>query len=171
MRKPMTYEIEYEAGIKLDVPYRVIIERVIDQAMDQEECPYEAEISVTLTDNEGIREINREFRGIDSETDVLSFPMVQYPAPSDFDLLEDDSLACECFNPETGELLLGDIIISVEKVLEQAEKYGHSVTRELAFLVAHSMLHLFGYDHMEEDERIQMEERQRMMLDTLGITR
>ena len=78
---------------------------------------------------------------------------------------------CDCFNPETGELLLGDIILSVDKILEQAEKYGHSVTRELAFLVAHSMLHLFGYDHMEEDERLVMEERQRMLMDTLGISR
>lgn len=167
----MTYEIEYEASLKLDVPYEEIIKSVIGQAMDQEDCPYEAEVSVTLTDNAGIREINREFRGIDSETDVLSFPMVQYPAPADFELLEDDSLICECFNPETGELLLGDIIISVEKVLEQAEKYGHSVTRELAFLVAHSMLHLFGYDHMEEEERLLMEGRQSMLLDELGITR
>ena len=167
----MTYDIEYEAELKLDVPYQVIIQRVIDQAIDQEDCPYEAEVSVTLTDNAGIREINREFRQIDAETDVLSFPMVQYPSPSDFDILEDDSLTCEYFNPETGELLLGDIIISVEKVIEQAEKYGHSVTRELAFLVAHSMLHLFGYDHMEEKERLLMEGRQRMLLDELGITR
>lgn len=167
----MTYEIEYEAAIKLDVPYEDIIKSVIDKAMDQEDCPYEAEVSVTLTDNAGIKEINREFRGIDSETDVLSFPMVQYPAPADFDILEDESLTCEYFNPETGELLLGDIIISVEKVLEQAEKYGHSVTRELAFLVAHSMLHLFGYDHMEDEERLLMEGRQSMMLEELGITR
>ncbi len=167
----MTYEIEYEASIKLDVPYQVIIQRVIDQAMEQEDCPYEAEVSVTLTDNAGIKEINKEFRGIDSETDVLSFPMVQYPSPADFGILEDESLTFEYFNPETGELLLGDIIISVEKVLEQAEKYGHSVTRELAFLVAHSMLHLFGYDHMEEQERLLMEGRQSMLLEGLGITR
>ena len=167
----MTYDIEYEAKLKLDIPYEEIITKVIDQAIEQEDCPYEAEVSVTLTDNKGIREINREFRQIDAETDVLSFPMVQYPSPSDFDILEDDSLICEYFNPETGELLLGDIIISVEKVIEQAEKYGHTVTRELAFLVAHSMLHLFGYDHMEEQERLLMEGRQRMILDELGITR
>lgn len=167
----MTYEIEYEAAARLDVPYEEIIRRVIDGAMDQEECPYEAEVSVTLTDNEGIREINRQFREIDAETDVLPFPMVQYPSPADFSVLEDETAVCDCFNPETGELLLGDIIISVEKVLEQAEKYGHSVTRELGFLVAHSMLHLFGYDHIREDERLVMEERQRLLLDRLGITR
>lgn len=167
----MTYEIEYEATKKLDVPYEELIRKVIDGAMDQEECPYEAEVSVTLTDNEGIREINREFRGIDSETDVLSFPMVQYPAPADFSILEDEETVCDCFNPETGELLLGDIILSVDKIEEQAEKYGHSVIRELAFLVAHSMLHLFGYDHMEDEERLVMEERQRLLMDSLGITR
>ena len=167
----MTYEIAYEAAKKLDVPYEELIRRVIDAAMDQEECPYEAEVSVTVTDNAGIREINREFRGIDSETDVLSFPMVQYPEPADFSILEDETSVCDCFNPETGELLLGDIILSVDKIEEQAEKYGHSVTRELAFLVAHSMLHLFGYDHMEDDERLVMEERQRLLMDALGIAR
>lgn len=167
----MTYEIEYEAEKKLDIPYEELIRTVIDGAMEQEGCPYEAEISVTLTDNQGIREINRQFRGIDSETDVLSFPMVQYPAPADFSVLEEEETVCDCFNPETGELLLGDIILSVDRIEEQAEKYGHSVTRELAFLVAHSMLHLFGYDHMEEDERLLMEDRQRQLLDRLGITR
>ncbi len=75
------------------------------------------------------------------------------------------------FNPETGELILGDIVISVDKVEEQADKYGHSQTRELAFLVAHSMLHLCGYDHMEDGEREQMEERQKKILETRGYTR
>lgn len=167
----MTYEIEYEAEKKLDIPYEDLIKKVIDGAMDQEDCPYEAEVSVTITDNEGIRQINKEFRRIDSETDVLSFPMVQYPAPADFSILEDEANECDCFNPETGELLLGDIILSVDRIEEQAEKYGHSVTRELAFLVAHSMLHLFGYDHMVDEERLVMEERQRMLMETLGITR
>ena len=130
---------------------------------------YEAEVNVILTDNETIREINRDHRQIDSATDVLSFPMVDYEAPSDFDHVED--AVEDYFNPETGELMLGDIVISVEKVEEQAEKYGHSQTRELAFLVAHSMLHLCGYDHMEEEERLLMEERQRAILETRGYTR
>ena len=151
----MTISIEYEAEKKLDLPY--------------EKCPYEAEVNVILTDNEAIREINREQRQIDSATDVLSFPMVDYETPSDFDHVEE--AVEDYFNPETGELMLGDIVISVEKVEEQAEKYGHSQTRELAFLVAHSMLHLCGYDHMEEEERLEMEERQRAILDTRGYTR
>ena len=77
----------------------------------------------------------------------------------------------DCFHPETGELLLGDIVISVDKVMEQAEKYGHSQTRELAFLVAHSMLHLFGYDHMEDEERLVMEEKQEEILKIGGYCR
>ena len=87
----------------------------------------------------------------------------------DFDGLEETPE--EYFNPDTGELMLGDIVISVEKVKEQAEKFGHSETRELAFLVAHSMLHLFGYDHMEEEERAEMEAHQRAIMEKVGIPR
>ena len=165
----MTISIEYEAEKKLDLPYETIIRDVVEASLDYEKCPYEAEVNVILTDNEAIREINREHRCIDAPTDVLSFPMVDYKVPSDFDHVEE--AVEDYFNPETGELMLGDIVISVEKVEEQAEKYGHSQTRELAFLVAHSMLHLCGYDHMEEEERLEMEERQRAILDTRGYTR
>lgn len=112
---------------------------------------------------------NKEYRQVDAPTDVLSFPMVDYEKPSDFDHVED--AVEDYFNPETGELMLGDIVISVDKVEEQAEKYGHSQTRELAFLVAHSMLHLCGYDHMVDEERLVMEDRQRQILDTRGYTR
>ena len=128
---------------------------------------------MTLTDNESIHKINNEFRQVDSATDVLSFPMIDYETPSDFDSLEEefDTNTEDYFNPDTGELMLGDIVVSVEKVLEQAEKYGHSEVRELAFLVAHSMMHLFGYDHMTEDESRVMEAKQREVLDNLGITR
>lgn len=165
----MTISIEYEAEKKMELPYETIIKDVVEASLDYEKCPYEAEVNVILTDNETIREINRDHRQIDSATDVLSFPMVDYEAPSDFDHVED--AVEDYFNPETGELMLGDIVISVEKVEEQAEKYGHSQTRELAFLVAHSMLHLCGYDHMEEEERLLMEERQRAILETRGYTR
>ena len=165
----MTISIEYEAEKKLDLPYETIIRDVVEASLDYEKCPYEAEVNVILTDNEAIREINREQRQIDSATDVLSFPMVDYETPSDFDHVEE--AVEDYFNPETGELMLGDIVISVEKVEEQAEKYGHSQTRELAFLVAHSMLHLCGYDHMEEDEAKVMEAKQEQVLASLGITR
>lgn len=165
----MTITIEYEAEKQLDLPYEEIIRDVVNESLDYEKCPYEAEVNVILTDNQAIQEINREHRQIDAPTDVLSFPMVDYEAPSDFDHVED--AVEDYFNPETGELMLGDIVISVDKVEEQAEKYGHSQTRELAFLVAHSMLHLCGYDHMEEEERLLMEARQNEILELRGYTR
>ena len=138
-------------------------------ACDAEKCPYEAEVNLTLMDNDSIHEINREYRQIDRPTDVLSFPMQTYEAPADFSHAED--CVEDNFNPDTGELLLGDIILSVDKVREQAAAYGHSEKREFAFLILHSMLHLFGYDHETEQEREVMEARQRSILDDLGITR
>ena len=96
--------------------------------------------------------------------------MLSYETPGDFSIVEEMAEE-DCFDPDSGELLLGDIIISVEKVIEQAEAYGHSRERELGFLTAHSMLHLFGYDHMEEEERIDMEEKQEAILNRLGLYR
>ena len=122
-----------------------------------------------LTGNAEIQEANRNFRDIDRSTDVLSFPMVDYNSPTDFSLVDESP---ECYlNPETDELVLGDIMISVDKVYEQAEEYGHSRKREFAFLIAHSMLHLLGYDHMEDEERVVMETKQEAVLEALGITR
>lgn len=167
----MTIEIEneYEKPEVLDFDWEALLNQVVMGAMDYEPCPYEAELNILLTSDAEIHRINREFRGIDRATDVLSFPMIEYEEPGNFDHCEDAEQ--DCFNPETGELLLGDIVISVDKVLEQAAAYGHSVKRELAFLTAHSMFHLFGYDHMEEEERQVMEQRQRNLLEQLGITR
>lgn len=164
----MTVYVEYETDKKLELPYEEIIREVAEASLDFENCPYEAEVNVLLTDNEAIQELNREYRGIDRPTDVLSFPMLEYGSPADFTELEEEA---DCFNPDTGELMLGDIVISVEKVREQAAAYGHSEKRELAFLVAHSMLHLMGYDHMDEQERICMEERQSRILEQLNIRR
>ena len=126
-------------------------------------------MNVVLTDQEGIRELNREYRGIDRETDVLSFPNVDFSREGVFELDEDRE--ADYFDPDTGELILGDIMISVDKVFEQAENFGHSARREFAFLVAHSMLHLCGYDHMEDGERLVMEEKQEAILQGLNITR
>ena len=165
----MTINFEDETGKALDLPVKEIIEEIVAEALDYEGCLYEAEVSVVLTDNEEIRRLNKEYRDIDRPTDVLSFPMLEYPAPSDFSQAEEGYE--DCFNPESGELMLGDIMISVDKVEEQAAKYGHSQERELAFLTAHSMLHLFGYDHMEDGERIVMEEKQRKILEDRGYTR
>lgn len=165
----MTINIEYETDKHLDIPYEAIIRDIIPAALDYEECPYEAEVNVLLTDNEAIREINRDQRQIDAPTDVLSFPMIEFEKESDFDHVEES--AEDYFNLETGELMLGDIVISVEKVVEQAEKYGHSQERELAFLVAHSMLHLCGYDHMDDAQREIMEAKQREILAEKGYHR
>ncbi len=122
-----------------------------------------------LTDNNGIQTINRNYREIDNPTDVLSFPNVDYERPADFSGVEER--VEDYFDPESGELLLGDIVISIEKVYEQAKEYGHSQLREYAFLIAHSMLHLLGYDHMEQKEALVMEQKQEELLNRLGITR
>lgn len=164
----MTIEFEKEYDKDLGINYEEIADKVINAALDYEECPYEAEVSLTLVDNNRIHDINKEFRDIDRSTDVLSFPMVEYDDAGEFAFLEDED---DCFNPETGELMLGDIIISLDKVEEQAIAYGHSFTREYAFLIAHSMLHLMGYDHMTDDDASIMEAKQRAILDNLNITR
>lgn len=164
----MTIILEQEYDRALGINYKEIADKVINYALDYEKCPYEAEISLTLTDNEGIHQINKEFRDIDRPTDVLSFPLVDYEVAGKFDFLEEMD---ECFNPETGELMLGDILISLDKVAEQAEEYGHSCIREYAFLIAHSMLHLMGYDHIEEEDAKIMEAKQTEILEALNITR
>ena len=164
----MTLYFEEEGELKLDLPCEELARTVIEAALDYEECPYEAEVNLLLTTNEEIQKMNAEFREIDRSTDVLSFPMVDYEEPGEFEFLEE---ADEYFHPETGELMLGDIVISKEKVLLQSEEYGHSLRREYAFLIAHSMLHLMGYDHMEEEERLCMEAKQRDILDRLNILR
>ena len=165
----MTVTIERESEIPLPFSEQEVAEAVISETLDYEDCPYEVQVNIILTSNEEIQQINLEQRGVDTPTDVLSFPMIDYAYPSDFTVLEADSF--DRFDPDTGELILGDIVISVDKVLEQAEKYGHDVKREYAFLIAHSMLHLFGYDHMDEVERENMELKQEEILTHLNITR
>ena len=165
----MTILVENEANRGLDFDYEEVIKSVISKTLKTENCPYETEVNVLLTGNEEIHEANKEFRGIDRPTDVLSFPMVDYEFPSDFSCVDENPESY--LNPETDELLLGDIMISVDKVYEQANEYGHSRKREFAFLIAHSMLHLLGYDHIDEAERKVMEVKQEAILDALGITR
>ncbi len=165
----MTIEINVETDNMPDIPYKKIIKDVVTGALEYLDCPYESEVNVLLTDNDGIREINKAQRGIDAPTDVLSFPLCEFEEPGIFDYLEDS--VDDNFDPESGELTLGDIVISVDKVRSQAAEYGHSETRELAFLTAHSMLHLCGYDHVEDSEREIMEDIQRDILEIAGYTR
>lgn len=164
----MTLLFEEEGDLQLPLETKELAEEVIEAALDYEGCPYEATVSLLLTMNNEIQEMNQNFREIDQATDVLSFPMIAYEEAGTFDFLEEDDSA---FDPESGELVLGDIVISKERVIAQAEEYGHSIRREYAFLIAHSMLHLMGYDHMEEEERAVMEQKQRDILEQLGITR
>lgn len=165
----MTIEYEEETTVDFDFDSRQLAETVINAALDHEDFPYEAEVNLTLVDNEQIHRINKEYRQIDRPTDVLSFPLLSYETAGDFSGLEDETY--ENFNPDTGEILLGDIVISVEKVMEQAMSYGHSQKREYAFLILHSVLHLLGYDHMTDEERIVMEAKQNEILDDLKIYR
>ena len=164
----MTIYIESETEVDFDFDYEKIARDVVNTAMDYMKFPFEAEVSITLTDNDGIHEINKEFRKIDAPTDVLSFPMIAYEEAGDFSLIEEND---DLFNPESGEVILGDIVLNVPRIHKQAEEYGHSDLREYAFLIAHSMLHLFGFDHMTEAEAAVMENKQREILDTLNISR
>lgn len=133
------------------------------------QCPYDCEVSVTLVSKDRIHEINKEFRNVDAPTDVLSFPMMNYDGPGDFS--SDDFAESTAFLPE-GELLnLGDVILCDEVLQNQAKEYGHSMLREFAFLTVHSLLHLCGFDHMEEDERIEMEAKQKEIMNELNILR
>jgi len=144
----------HPAGLRV----RSLVKRAVKGALKYESFPYNAEVSVTFTDNEGIRELNREYRGKDNATDVLSFPM--------YNFLEGDTPADE----DTAEL--GDIVLSLERAIAQADELGHSVKREIAFLTVHSVLHLLGYDHEtgEEDEKI-MFAKQNEIMDVLKIKR
>ena len=163
------YELEKLEEV-FDFSYEDTARAVIEQVLEQEACPYEASVEVIFTSNEAIREINKEQRNIDRATDVLSFPMVDFPSPCDYDILETED-ADFYFDPDSGELMLGDIVLSIPRIKEQAQEFGHSRKREYAFLIAHSMLHLLGYDHMTEEDAACMKEKQNQALDALKITR
>lgn len=143
---------------KLSPPedFERLIEQCTAAALEEEEISDDAEVSVTLVDNARIRELNNEFREIDRETDVLSFPM------------GDESFEVD---PDNDAILLGDIVISLEKAQSQAEEYGHSFKREVAFLLTHSLFHLLGYDHMTPEEEAEMFSKQEAVLERLGISR
>ena len=164
----MTIQINYEAERKLDIDYEKLASEVAEHILETENCPYDVCVNLVITDNEEIKRVNTEFRSIGAPTDVLSFPMIPFETPAGYDIVEEDE---SYFDLDTDELLLGDIMISVDKVFAQAEEYGHSVTREFCFLVAHSMLHLLGYDHMTPGEAAVMETKQAKALEELGITR
>lgn len=162
--------VENEAEAVFDFDIVKVAEAVCNQALTEEKCEYGIEINLLITDDEGIREMNRDNRDIDAVTDVLSFPNVTYTTPGDFSVMS-GSQYNDCYDPDTAKIMLGDIVINCNRVREQAQSYGHSEKREFAFLVAHSMLHLCGYDHMEKNEAAVMEKKQNDILSSLGITR
>lgn len=165
----MTIYFEDETGSSFDFDREDQLRRIVAFVTGFVKCPYDVEVSVTMVDKPSIRQTNAEFRGIDRPTDVLSFPMTEYDEPARFE--GEAFQAGMVVEPDTGELVLGDIVLCSEMIREQAEEYGHSELREFSFLVVHSMLHLFGYDHMTEDDRAVMENEQRDIMERLGIRR
>ena len=144
-----------QKAVKIPTGLRMLIRRCCHAVLELENFQEPAEISVTFTDNEGIRKLNSQYRNIDSPTDVLSFPMGEN---GEYDT-----------NLETGAKILGDVVISVEKAVEQAEAYGHSLQREIGYLTAHSVLHLLGYDHVENLEKVRMREKEEYVMEALGL--
>ncbi|MBQ7503723.1 MAG: rRNA maturation RNase YbeY [Ruminococcus sp.] len=144
-----------QKAVKIPTGLRMLIRRCCHAVLELEKFDEPAEISVTFTDNEGIRELNKQYRDIDAPTDVLSFPMGEN---GEYDT-----------NLETGAKILGDVVISVEKAVEQAEAYGHTLQREIGYLTAHSVLHLLGYDHVENMEKVRMREKEEYVMEALGL--
>ena len=143
-----------------------LIEAAVEATIAYFDIKESLEVSVSLVDNDEIAAINEEQRNIKGPTDVLSFPMIEF---GDLTMLE--ALGSAMVSPETGEIYLGDMVLSMDKVVSQAEDYGHSVEREMTFLVVHSMLHLLGYDHMTPDEEQEMIRLQKEILEAMGMSR
>ncbi len=155
----MTLLIDNRTDFELTEEMKQVLNKVCLESLEYEEFDEDCEISLSIVTNDEIQDINKQFRGIDSPTDVLSFPQLTYEEGEEADV------------NENGEIVLGDIIISIDRAKEQAEEYGHSLKREMAFLTVHSMLHLMGYDHMEKDEEEEMFRRQKEILDIAGVPR
>ena len=166
----MIFFVENEVDAVFDFDIEELASSVAKAVLESEGCPFEVQAGLIITDDEGIRTMNRDFREIDSPTDVLSFPNISYDEPGDFSVCDSEQ-RIDIEDPDTGLIAFGDIVINADRVRKQALEYGHSDKREFAFLVAHSMLHLCGYDHMEEEEARIMEEKQEAVLSGLGITR
>lgn len=155
----MTLLIDNRTDFELTDEIKEMLEKVCLKSLQYEEFNEDCEISLSIVTNEEIHDINKQFRNIDSPTDVLSFPQLTFEEGEEADV------------NENGEIVLGDIIISIDRAKEQAEEYGHSLKRELAFLSVHSMLHLMGYDHMVPEEEEDMFRRQKEILIEAGIPR
>ena len=161
----MNHQIIFSADVTEDTnPVEALLAKVIPAALDAEGVDVPCEIDVLLTDDEGIRVVNKEMREVDAHTDVLSFPM--------FDLTPGDKPSADDADPATGLVPLGDMCISLERARAQAAEFGHSVERETAYLAVHSVLHLLGYDHLDEGPmKAQMRAREEAVMESLGLSR
>ena len=160
----MTHQIIFEAEVGVPQGLEEQLLRVITAALEAEEVAVPCEVNVLVTDDVAIHEINLDMRNVDRPTDVLSFPM--------FELTPGQKPGEEDADPDTGLVPLGDMVISLERARAQAEEFGHSVEREVGYLAVHSVLHLLGYDHMDEGPmKVQMRGREEAILSALGITR
>ncbi|AAO36525.1 endoribonuclease YbeY [Clostridium tetani] len=166
----MIYIDNRQNKIKAQEDLDKLINEIIDYALKKEEVDIGYEISVIYVDNEIIKEINNDTRGINKETDVLSFPMLEYPKGRVFsESYREYSFGVEYLNE--GNLVLGDIVLSLEKALEQSKEYNHSFLREVCYLVVHSVLHLLGYDHIDEEEKVIMRKKEEEILESFNISR
>ena len=166
----MIYVDNRQTKINVDKELIDQLTYVIEFALKEEEVNVKCEVSLLFVDNDEIKEINNETRNIDKETDVLSFPMLEYSENRVFkEQYKDYKFSASDLDGD--ELVLGDIVLSLEKALEQSKEYNHSFEREASYLVIHSVLHLLGYDHMEEDEKKIMRSREEDILNKLNITR
>lgn len=160
---------ENDIEFKTDFDLEAVANQVVDAVLRFENCPVDCEVELLITDAESVHDINKEYREVDSTTDVLSFPNVDWDEAADY---ESDSFNDEfLIDPDTELLMLGQIVLNNERIVSQADEFGHSIKREYAFLIAHSMLHLLGYDHMEEEEAKIMEAKQKDYLDRIGLGR
>ncbi|QBD85433.1 rRNA maturation RNase YbeY [Clostridium tetani] len=166
----MIYIDNRQNKIKAQEDLDKLINEIIDYALKKEGVDIGYEISVIYVDNEIIKEINNDTRGINKETDVLSFPMLEYPKGRVFsESYREYSFGVEYLNE--GNLVLGDIVLSLEKALEQSKEYNHSFLREVCYLVVHSVLHLLGYDHIDEEEKVIMRKKEEEILESFNISR
>ncbi len=150
--------------VAVDEVLETMVSLIVEKVLDSEGCEEDYEVSISFVNDEEIRSLNKEYRGIDKATDVLSFPMLEFTEEEQ----EEEEEGAEYIDEE---LALGDIVISMEKTLEQAKEYGHSFERELAFLLVHGMLHLLGYDHEVEATEGEMFDRQEEILKELNFTK
>lgn len=154
-----------QSSILVDERLEALVTQVVDKVLDFEGCEEEYEVSISFVGNEEIRSLNMEYRGIDKATDVLSFPMLEFIEDEEEEEVDDSAEYID------EELALGDIVISMEKTLEQSKEYGHSFNRELAFLLVHGMLHLLGYDHEVEASEGEIFEKQEKILKEMNLTK